>query len=491
MAEVAQRLGKPFMPHQRHIADVVGELDPDTGLLAYSEVVLIGPRQATGKTELLLPAMTYRCVGFDDVLARWVRDMLGRVVPAPGPQRVTYTAQTSDEARKKWRFVHLPRLERSRYRHDFHARLQRNEEVFMWRNGSSWSPSSTTGKTSGTGDTLDMPVIDEAWAQPNFRTELGMRPAMMTRPWRQMWVTSMIPGLSRAQPGTWPYLAHKRKVGRARVEADVRHGMAFFDFAAADGLDPADPATWWSCMPGLGHTVAERVVAEDFEATDLVDFCAEYLGWAPLESKPRWTLVGQQTWARLRDPASSIAGRPALALEVAEDRSAAWICAAGTRADGHKHGEVVEPGFKIAPGAAGIDWLLPRTLEVVEDQKPSTVVIDPRRPANSLIVPLRNRGIDVTTPNQNDIAGGCGRFYDLTGEQPSEDDLGLRMFHLGQPELDRALAGARKLDLGAGAFVLVKKGSAAHISPLYGVVLALLGDDVKGAETVPEPEIFF
>ncbi len=485
MAEVAERLGKPFLPHQRYMADVLGEIDPDTGLLAYSEVVLIGPRQVTGKTEFLLPGMTYRCVGFNEALAVWIRQTFGVDVPAPGPQRVVYTAQNADKAREKWRDIHLARLEKSRYRRDFHARLQRNSEAFIWRNGSMWSPSSTTGKTSGTGDTLDMPVIDEAWAQPDFRTELGLRPAMLTRPWRQMWITSMIPGLSRAQPGTWPYLAHKRQVGRARVEADVRHGTAFFDFAAADGLDPADPATWWSCMPGLGHTVSERAVREDFEVMDLVDFCAEYLGWAPLAAAPRWKVIGQDPWKRLRDPSSSIEGRPALAVEIDDDRGKAVITAAGKRADGNWHIEAVEPGYRIAAGVAGLDWVLPRAAEMAKEQKAWTVVIDPSRPASSLIQPLKNLGIDVLTPNQRDVAGACGRFFDATGEvvEPGREPL-VRVFHLGQPELDRAVAGAEKLDVGKGSFLFVKKNA------LSASVLAMHGHDVKSSTEIPRSKVW-
>ena len=486
VAAIAARLGKPLMPHQRYIVDVVLELDPETGLLPYSEVVVIGPRQATGKTELLLPVMTHRCVGFGPELTAWVRRELGIALPAPGPQTVIYTAQTADDARKKWRDVHVKRLQASYYRRQFTPRLRQNFEAMDWRNGSMWSPASTTGKTAGTGDTIDLPVIDEAWSRPDARTELGMRPASMTRVWRQLWVLSMIPGLSRALPGTWPYLAHKRQVGRARVEAGVRYGTAFFDFSAADGLDPADPQTWWSCMPGLGRTVTERAVREDFDAMDLVDFCAEYLGWAPLERKPRWTLLPEEVWRKLRDPSSSIVGRPALSIEMPEDRSTAWIVSAGRRADGHSHVEVVEPGARIAQGVPGVEWVLPRALDIYEDNDAYGFVIDPRRPAASLITSLRNRGIPVLTPVQHEIAGACGRFYDATGAETfaaggGEQELELlarRVFHLGQPELDRAVAGAKPLDVGNGAFVFVKKGSSAEICTLYGATLAMHGLDV-------------
>ncbi|NED57842.1 hypothetical protein G3I24_44015 [Micromonospora aurantiaca] len=482
LAAVAARLGKPLMPHQRHIADVALELDPETGLLAYSEVVVIGPRQATGKTELLLPVMAHRCVGFGDPLTRWIRQHLGHVVPEPGPQTVVYTAQTADDARKKWRDVHVARLEKSAYGKQFTARLRLNAEAMIWRNGSRWSPASTTGKTAGTGDSIDVPVIDEAWSRPDSRTELGMRPASMTRPWRQMWVMSMIPGLSRALPGTWPYLAHKRQVGRARVAAGMTSGTAFFDFSAAPGLDPGDPQTWWSCMPGLGHTVPEKAIREDFEAMDLVDFCAEYLGWEPMVTTPKWRLIRKETWENLHDPASTVHGRPALAVEMARDRSRGVIGVAGRRTDRHWHVAIAEPGYQVAAGVTGVEWMMPRLLELIDEADAVAVVIDPRRPANSLIAPLRNRGVTVLTPNQQEVAAACGRFYDATGEDADASDDApadpTRLFHLGQAPVARALGAAVKLDVGEGAFTIVKRGSGDELIDLYAVILAMHGHEV-------------
>ncbi|AXH88783.1 hypothetical protein AB0N38_18895 [Micromonospora aurantiaca] len=482
LAAVADRLGKPLMPHQRHIADVALELDPETGLLAYSEVVVIGPRQATGKTELLLPVMTHRCVGFGDPLTRWIRQHLGHAVPEPGPQTVVYTAQTADDARKKWRDVHVARLEKSVYRRQFTPRLRLNAEAMIWRNGSRWSPASTTGKTAGTGDSIDVPVIDEAWSRPDSRTELGMRPASMTRPWRQMWVMSMIPGLSRAMPGTWPYLAHKRQVGRARVAAGMTSGTAFFDFSAAPDLDPGDPQTWWSCMPGLGHTVPEKAIREDYEAMDLVDFCAEYLGWEPMVTTPKWRLIRQETWENLHDPASAVHGRPALAVEMARDRSRGVIGVAGRRADRHWHAAVAEPGYQVPAGVTGVEWMMPRLLELIDEADAVAVVIDPRRPANSLIAPLRNRGVTVLTPNQQEVAAACGRFYDATGEDADATDDApadpTRLFHLGQASVARALGAAVKLDVGEGAFTIVKRGSGDELIDLYALILAMHGHEV-------------
>jgi hypothetical protein len=40
-----------------------------------------------------------------------VRAELGHDVPDPGPQAVLYTAQRADDARKKWRKIHVARLQ--------------------------------------------------------------------------------------------------------------------------------------------------------------------------------------------------------------------------------------------------------------------------------------------------------------------------------------------------------------------------------------------
>jgi hypothetical protein len=56
--------------------------------------------------------------------------------------------------------------------------------------------------------------------------------------------------------------------------------------------------------------------------------------------------------------------------------------------------------------------------------------------------------------------------------------------------LNRALAVARKFDLGGGAFTFVKKSAGASLSPLYCVALAMLGFEVKGSMVLPEPDIF-
>jgi hypothetical protein len=385
------------------------------GRPAYSEVVSVLPRQQ-GKTELLASVMTHRSLGFGEA------------------QRVLYTTQTASEARKKWEDVYIPRLMNSAFRPLFTVRYRLSAEAIMWANGSSWSPGSTTAKTGGTGDTLDLGVIDEAWSREDSRTELGMRPAMMTRKKRQLWITSMVPGLTRAKSVDSAYLKAKINAGRQRVAGGLTGGSCYFEWSAPLDADPGDPTTWWGCMPALGQTVDEEAIAGDYEAMDLPDFCAEYLGWWPSEKVPQWLVISQSTWDDLLDVRSYPVGSVAMAVDI--------------------------------------------------------VVVDPNGPASSLIVPLqsredvrgcptsRPRGIEVARPNLKDTAASCARFFDQTGELQTPPDpdgpAPQRIRHIGQSELTAAVAGARKKNFG-DQWRWVRTGAAVDLTPLYAATHACWG----------------
>jgi hypothetical protein len=438
--------------------DVALELTDD-GLPAYHTVVLVVPRQQ-GKTEILLPLMTHRATG-------WGK-----------PQRILYTTQTAAKAREKWEDIHVKRLCESPLSPMFTTRLRLNSEAMIWQNGSMWSPGSATAKTGGTGDTLNLGVIDEAWSRPDGRTEIGMRPAMLTQPDRQLWLCSMVPGASRASGTDSMYLRQKMRTGRRIVEQNTTAGVAYFEWSAEAGLDPGDPATWWSCMPALGHTISETNVRADYDTMDLIDFCAEYLGWWPQDTLPTWQFVREVVWDALCDPHSQIASGVSLGIDIDPERRHAAMGVAGRRADGHWHVEVIEPGGQVTADVADLDWLRPRVLEFVDTHKPIAVVLDPKSPARSLLTPLTAAGVTVETPNGLEVAAACSRFYDATGQAGGGPDGAdpVRVRHLGQRSLNMALATARKMTSPTnGTFVYSRTGSAANLAPLYAVTMAMHG----------------
>lgn len=479
VAAVARALDptKASLPHQQYVYDVAYEINPETGLFAYDDVTVVGPRQVTGKTQLLAPVMVHRCIGMGDELVEYARREFGVTVPAPGAQRVLYTAQRAEDARQKWRDVHVEMIKRSRLKALWSQppRLRLAAEAMFWENGSVWSPGSTTGKSSGTGDTLDLGVIDEMWAQEDGRTEIGMRPTMLTRPWRQLWRASMVPGISRVPPEKWAYMRQKMAAGRARVEADVRSKTAYFEWSLAEGCDPADEDGWWTCMPGLGYTVPVENVRSDFHNLDLIDFCAEYLGWGPTGALPLWSTVSEQTWHDLihggqyQEPV-------AIGVDATPELTAASIgMAAQCSAGGDIHIELLDR-------RAGVNWVVEAILWLCRSQPVCAVGIDRNGPLAGIVRPLtraaEEQRVDITIVELNsaEVSAACAQLYNETGEHDDDSPEAeaptlRRVHHISQAELDAAVGGAVKHYHG-DRWRWDRVGSAVDVSPLFAVTLA-------------------
>lgn len=422
VGQVAAALRKPLMWHQQQIADVALELDPQTGLLAYREVVVVMMRQ-NGKSELILPVITHRSMSWPE-------------------QRSVYTTNTSAKARERWEDIHLKRLKASPFKSMFTERLRLAQEAILWNNGSTYSPISTTAKTGGTGDSVDLGVIDEAWVHEDSGLEQALRPTMLTREQPQLWLLSMVPGPTRAKTITSAFLRRKMALGRARVRAGLQSDMCYVEFSAEDGLDPGDPATWWSCMPALGHTIGEAAVRSDFDAMELADFTTEYLSWWPDEASQGWKVIGEGEWELARDPDSVPLDPVAIAVDVLPDRSWAAIGAAGKRLDGLRHVEVTgrqdDPDYR--PGAG---WVVPRLQQIVQAHQPCVVAINDRATADA----AEAAGLQIHRMSVPEVASACGVFFEAVAGQ---DVATRRLRHPDDGVLDQAAKDAVKRKVGVG-----------------------------------------
>jgi phage terminase large subunit-like protein len=261
------------MPWQDEVNGIATELLPD-GRFAYRQVVLEVMRQQ-GKTVDLLSMM------------------VARALRRPGTQ-ISYTAQTRLDARHRLLDVWWPIIERSKLRPFVDVRKGSGSEAYLFKNGSMLGLVSGT-QTSGHGDSLDLGVIDEAWAQRDDHIEQAMRPAMMTRD-AQLWI------VSAAGDETSEYFRGKVEDGRARAEMGVTENGCYIGYSAADDEDPADPATWWRRMPALGITVSEETVRADYELMELPEFRRAYLCQWPDVAKPGWGVVDEDTWSTAAAP---------------------------------------------------------------------------------------------------------------------------------------------------------------------------------------------
>ena len=425
------------MPWQQHVADVTGEIDPRTGRLIYREVRLTVPRQS-GKTTLVLAKNVHRMID--------AKHFGGR-------QHLTYVAQTRDKAREKFVDDYVEDLKEIRkLKGLWKPRLSNGSESIRWKNGSRWGIESTTEK-AGHGSVLDVGDIDEAFAQRDARAEQAMKPAMITRPSPQLWV------ISTAGTETSTYLKAKVDTGREFAEAELDRGVAYFEWSALADADPGDPATWWSCMPALGHTVTEEAVQADYLSMDLPEFCRAYLNWW-VPKAFGLQVIPAPDWESCADPASQIAGDAVVfALDVAPESSWASIAVAGPRADGLPHGEVIDH-------RAGDGWVVDRVLELRERWGRRPVVLDPAGPVGALLPALRAAGIEPVCVGARELAQACGAL------KSGAKEAGYR--HTGQGLVADALAGAATRQL-LDAWAFRRINSSCDISPLVALTLAFWG----------------
>jgi hypothetical protein len=428
VATIAEELGTPLMPWQRHVADVALEVDPRTSLLVYREVILTVPRQS-GKTTLILSAAVHRALGFGE------------------RQVIVYGAQSRNDARQKWEDEHVVTLEASVFEPMLRVRKTNGNEAILWKNGSRHGITANTEK-SGHGGTIDLAFLDEAFAQIDDRLEQAFKPAMITRPQPQLWI------VSTAGTPESTYLKGKVDNGRQLAEAGVTEGIAYFEWSADENADPGAVETWKSCMPALGHTVSIEAVAADYASMKLSEFKRAYLNiWTAQRNDP---VISAEDWERCRDSESKIVGPLALAFDVSPDRSSAAIAAAGINAQGLAHIEVIEH-------RSGTGWLVDRLTELVEAHEPSVVVCDAGGPAGSLVAALEAAEVEVKFASTREHQQACGALFD--------DVKDARLRHIGQPPLTAAVDGADRRQV-SDAWLWSRKSSAVDISPLVAVTLA-------------------
>ena len=420
------------MPWQRLVADIAYEVDPDTGRLAYREVRLTVPRQS-GKTTLMLAAMTHRCVAMGD------------------RQRIFYTAQTGKDARLKWEDEHVPVLERSALAPLIQVRRTNGSEAIRWENGSMWSLLATT-ESAGHGAQADLGVLDEAFSYVDDRLEQAMKPAMVTRPQPQLWI------VSTAGTEDSLYLNEKIDDGRMRAAAGQTSSVAFFEWSAPDDADIADPDTWHACMPALGLTVPIAAIRSDFESMREPEFRRAYLNQRQDRAAAApWQIISEADWSACADKSSMIANTPTIALDVTPSRSMASLCAAGMRDDGVAHVEVIG-------NRPGTSWVLDWFATDDRVRKYRSIVIDPVSGANSLVSDLRNMGLQIVEVGTRQMVAGCGKFYDLATQH--------RLRHIDQVPLNAAIAGSKKRNLG-DAWAWHRRDISVDVSPLVAATLAL------------------
>jgi hypothetical protein len=435
---VIRALGYTPMPWQEQVALVGGELveGPSGMLPAYREVVVTVPRQS-GKTTEVLAWQVQRA-------ARWAT-----------PQRIAYSAQTGLDARKKLIEDQCPVLEPRKALFGIRRILRgMGGEAVEFTNGSR-IVLLASGSDSGHGKTLDLGVKDEYFADYDDRRDQALIPAMATRSAAQV--------LTASTMGTDESVPLNRAVDRGRlaVQMGTTSGIAYFEWSADAGADPDDPATWWSCMPALGHTITETVVAHARSSLPDGEFRRAFLNQ---QTKAEDRVLPSVAWDAVCDDAVAPDGKLTFALDVNPERSAGAIVAAG--------GGVAE----VVDYRSSIGWMPGRARELDERWGHPRWVIDAGGPAASFIADLERDGLSVHPATPRELIEACGRFYDAVMDRT----IRIRR----HAKLDEAAAGAAKRSVG-DAWAWTRKNATADISPLVAATLALWGAGRPAEEKEP------
>lgn len=421
LADIAERLGQPFMPWQRQVADVACELLPD-GRPAYRTVFVTVPRQS-GKTTLFVAWLVHRCL-------YWPRQ----------PQRTVFTAQTGNDARVLWLDEIFPMLEASQLSPLIKATHKgMGNEAITFKTGSIIRLASTAS-SSGHGKTLHQAVLDEIWHDQDDRREQGLRPTMITQADAQILICSTA--------GTAESVVYNRKVqqGRLAVNEDRDSGIAYFEWSAPDDWEVDSPEeTWYDFMPALGRTIGPDAIRSERDEMDAGEFKRAY-GNRPTAGAD--LIFPPGVWRDAVSPTAKPKGRLRLGIDVAEDRSSGSVAVFG--------GGAVE----LLKNEADVEWIVPYVKDLRKRHQ-LTVQIDFGGPAGVLAKDLGLRRREKLVGR--DVTQACAGLFDAIIERKvkfREDE-----------RLNRAVEGAVKKPLGDN-WCWSRKGSLADVTPLWASTLA-------------------
>lgn len=337
--------------------------------------------------------------------------------------------------------------------------------------------------TGGRGLAGDKTVLDEAlFLRPAHTASL--LPIMMARPSGQVLYASS-PGLldsavlrdvrDRGRAGSSPRMFYLEWGGHWRpcADPDCTHPKD----AEARGVDCAadDRELWAKNNPTVstGRITIERIADMRQELLP-EDFIRECMGrWEdPDVDADAGTAIDLRAWKSevLRQPDTRAATRAVVVLDVAPDRSRSSIGVAGDAAD--------DRVLLMTKTQAGMAWVVPGLVKLKANLEVLEVSLHPSAQAGALIPALKAAGIEYKELTHKDIARGCSTIQTAVPDQ--------RILHLGQSELDLAVAVARTRMVDQ-AEVWDRRNPKLEISPLAGVATALHRWDLLMAEPQEPP----
>ena len=462
VGKVAASLEQLPMPWQQYVLDVSHEVLPD-GSWAYQIVVVTVQRQA-GKTTLIAAVQILR-----GIIKRGCKMWL--------------TAQTRQDARDIW--MDIANLVRRKLKALVKVRESNGSEAIANRFfGSTFRPFAPK-KDGLHGKANELVFVDEGWAFNDVQgsdLDSAILPTFTTTG-GQLWV------LSAAGTADSAYLMHLVDVGRAAVARGDRTGIAYFEWSlpeelvelvtagiASDATEEQRAAAFAALLehhPGHGYTLREDALDAALRKMKPGDFLRAYGNvWTQTSERK----IPEHVWEACRVKRSEWTpppAPPALAFDVALDRSSASIAAA----------------WRPRPGA-------PVRVEVVWNGAPSALLGELRRlqgkwgtrdaigydafgPALDIADELEREGLALQPLKAREYAAACAGFLAAC--------VDARLTHCASTPLDDAVANAAAVPYG-DAWKWSRRDSAGSIAPLGAATCAVWTYD-HTAPPLPPPMV--
>lgn len=345
----------------------------------------------------------------------------------------------------------------------------------------------------------DLLLLDELREHTNWDAWGAVTKTMMARPKAQAWTFSnagdeLSVVLMSLRKKAHAALGDPDGINRDTVADDDAgpieedQSLGIFEWSAAPGRAKWDRAGWCEANPALGYgAITEHALASAAGTDPDPVFRTECLC--------QWMLGSLEgpfpggSWEKCVDPTGTVED-PAdvsFCVDVAVDRSTAWIAVCGSQAPGR-------PQVEIAAGRAGGGWAkwVPEWFEKIANPDDPVRVVVPSRgmnPVAALVETLKLiDGVEVVEWGGPDMAIACGLIYDRVTAILEKTWPFPPLAHRGQEALNLAAATAAQRVSGDGWY-WDRRNSPQDAAPLVAATGALW-DHLRIREEAPAPSIY-
>jgi hypothetical protein len=435
---MADALGWPLMPWSRYVVDVANEVDSD-GLFVYSTVIITVPRQSSKTTVAGVNAEH-------------------RAIYKPR-RRVWYTAQTREIARDWLLNEHAPGLQQSPLKPYAKLRRAQGSEGITYPHGSMFRifaplPAALHSKQS------DLVIVDECWAHELERgrqLDQAIVPTQATRPGAQVWKLST----AGDENSLWLWELVQR--GRAAVTEGRREGIAYFEWACPDELDPCSPNSWALFHPAYGISIGVAQMKAALDELGPAGFARAYGNRWPdgmgVAAAPK---IPPGRWAAAQvAPVSAVpaGARVSLGFDCSRDRSTGCVSVAWRDLQGLR--------CEIIDSRPGTGWMAERLSDLAARRTPVAVAYPADSPALDVADTLATAGLPMLPIRGNDWPAACSGWLAAITEQKIRVGA--------HPALARAAEVAPGRDVGDGRWAWYRRGALVSIAPVIAATAACWG----------------